>query len=137
MPAKLFKISLLTRIFKGWSGPKSFHGEFIEGSFHAHQVPLPNAKSSSEELAALDAWLASYRPTELFHCGPNGTGEPVASILRIIPQRDDKKLGQRRESYAAYEPLHVPDWLPMGVAKDTQESCMKHVGKLLKVVIKQ
>lgn len=51
---------LILRTPKGWSGPKEIHGEFIEGSFHAHQVPLPKAKTDKEELQALQAWLESY-----------------------------------------------------------------------------
>jgi len=38
---------------KGWGCPKQIHGELIEGSFRAHQVPLPKAKSDPEELKAL------------------------------------------------------------------------------------
>lgn len=36
---------LIMRTPKGWSGPKKVDGEFVEGSFHAHQVPLMAGKS--------------------------------------------------------------------------------------------
>lgn len=50
---------------KGWTGPKVVDGVQIEGTFHAHQVPLhPNAKP--EHLKLLEDWLRSYRPEELF-----------------------------------------------------------------------
>lgn len=52
---------------KGWTGPKIVDGQPNEGTFHAHQVPLSvSAKSPSEHLQQLDAWLRSYRPEELF-----------------------------------------------------------------------
>lgn len=31
-----------------------------------------------------------------------------------MPERDDKKLGQRKESHDAYEALKTPEWMYMG-----------------------
>lgn len=121
---------LILRTPKGWHGPKSIHGEFIEGSFHSHQVPLPSCKTSSEELAALQDWLSSYHPENLFK-----DGIPVEEILSIIPLDSEKKLGQKKESYKAYTPLTVPEWRALCVEKGTEESCMKAVGRLLRNVI--
>jgi xylulose-5-phosphate/fructose-6-phosphate phosphoketolase len=122
---------IILRTPKGLSGPKSVHGEILEGSFRSHQVPLPLAKTSTEELDLLVNWLGSYRPSELF----NGDGTPVDDILKLIPERNDKKLGQRREAYKAYTPLEVPDWRSTAVERGTQESCMKRVGQYLRDVI--
>ncbi|PFH53195.1 hypothetical protein AMATHDRAFT_188435 [Amanita thiersii Skay4041] len=124
---------IILRTPKGLSGPKAIHGQLIEGSFHSHQVPLPRAATSQEELDALQQWLQSYDPKQLFL----EDGSPIKEILDILPQLEEKKLGQRREAYRAYTPLHLPDWLPNGVEKNTQQSCMKVVGKYLKEVIKQ
>ena len=51
---------------KGWTGPKVVDGVPIEGTFHSHQVPLPNAANNPAHLQQLEAWLRSYRPEELF-----------------------------------------------------------------------
>lgn len=52
---------------KGWTGPKIVDGKPVEGTFRAHQVPLPvSASSPPHHLAQLEAWLRSYRPDELF-----------------------------------------------------------------------
>lgn len=123
---------LILRTPKGLSGPKSFHGQLIEGSFHSHQVPLPGAKTSKEELSALQSWLKSYRPEELF----SKDGVPIREVLSIVPEVSEKKLGQKIESYKAYKPLDVPDWKALAVKANSQESCMKVVGKLLKQVVK-
>lgn len=123
---------LILRTPKGWHGPKAFHGELIEGSFHSHQVPLPNCKTSTEELGILQDWLASYRPAELFN-----NGVPVDEILSIIPLEPTKRLGQKKESYDAYSPLDVPDWRTLCVPKGSEESCMKAVGRLLREVVKR
>merc|ERR1712225_101348 len=57
---------LILRTPKGWSGPKKVHGQFVEGSYKSHQVPLPAAKKDEEELKILQNWLESYKPRELF-----------------------------------------------------------------------
>lgn len=124
---------IVLRTPKGLHGPKEMHGEFIEGSFHAHQVPLPSAKTSAEELAALQQWLSSYGPKNLF----DENGVPSTSVLSNVPTVSSKKLGQRVESYAAYSPLITPDWKPLCVERGSQESCMKAVGKFLKQVVKE
>ena len=112
---------------KGWSGPKKVDGQFVEGSFHAHQVPLMRAKSDKDQLADLQKWLLSYVPAKLF----TDTGDAVDSIKNIMPKEPHKKLGQRVETYKHHEPLNVPDWKKFGVVKGTEESCMKATGRLL------
>ncbi len=124
---------LILRTPKGLGGPKLFHGEFVEGSFHAHQVPLPLAKTDASELAELQAWLQSYVPQEIF----TKEGVPNSKILSIIPTSNGKKLGQRKESYDAYQPLMIPDWRDLCVTKGLQVSCMKSVGSYIREVISQ
>jgi xylulose-5-phosphate/fructose-6-phosphate phosphoketolase len=51
---------------KGWTGPKLVDGLPCEGSFRAHQVPLPRVREDPEQRAQLEAWMRSYRPEELF-----------------------------------------------------------------------
>jgi xylulose-5-phosphate/fructose-6-phosphate phosphoketolase len=99
----------------------------VEGSFHAHQVPLTKAKTSKEQLEDLQKWLLSYSPAKLF----TETGEPVDSITSIIPVVEKNRPGQRAESYKSYEPLNVPDWRKFGVEKGGEESCMQTLGKSL------
>jgi xylulose-5-phosphate/fructose-6-phosphate phosphoketolase len=54
---------------KGWTGPKEVDGHPAEGSFRSHQVPLADIARKPEHLAALERWLRSYRPEELFDEG--------------------------------------------------------------------
>jgi xylulose-5-phosphate/fructose-6-phosphate phosphoketolase len=105
-------------------------------------VPLPNAKTDKEELQALQHWLSSYNPHELFHIKSTASnhkedGHPVDDVLSVIPEQQQKKLGQRKEAYAAFEALQVPEWIDMGVKKGSQVSCMKAVGSFLKEIIKE
>ena len=72
---------IILRTPKGWTGPKMLHGLPMEGSFRAHQVPLPDARTDPEELHALAAWMQSYRPQELF----DADGKPLAGVLASVP----------------------------------------------------
>ncbi|KAI0346138.1 D-xylulose 5-phosphate/D-fructose 6-phosphate phosphoketolase [Trametopsis cervina] len=123
---------LILRTPKGWGGPKKLHGEFIEGSFRAHQVPLAEAKTDVEERKILQDWLSSYNPKELL---PGG--KPAQEILSIIPDEKELLLGQKKEAYAGYEPLDVPDWKKLGVKAGDEVSCMKTIGEFLHEVIQQ
>ena len=109
------------------------HGQFVEGSFRAHQVPLAEAKNDAAERKQLQEWLLSYKPRELF----GESGVPNADILSIVPEENVLRLGQKKEAYASYEQLSVPDWMDKAVEQGTQASCMKVVGEFLHDVIKQ
>ncbi|MEV6904912.1 hypothetical protein [Amycolatopsis sp. NPDC051372] len=41
-------------------------GKQVEGTSRAHQVPLAQVREDFEHLSALETWLRSYRPEELF-----------------------------------------------------------------------
>lgn len=124
---------LILRTPKGWSGPKELHGQFIEGSFHSHQVPLPKAKSDKEQLDLLQKWLAGYKPNDLF----TADGDIIDEIKSVIPTSNEKKLGQRIESYNSYVQPKLPAWRTFGVEKGTNESAMKVIGKLINEVFVQ
>ncbi|MEV8607116.1 phosphoketolase family protein [Amycolatopsis sp. NPDC051373] len=57
-------------------------GTPLEGTFHAHQVPLPGAARDPAQLAELDRWLRSYRPEELF----DADGVPAPDLLTVPPE---------------------------------------------------
>lgn len=129
---------IILRTPKGWTGPTELHGEYIEGSFRSHQVPLPECKSDGSQLAFLQSWLASYRPEELFCTAPNKDvldGAPLKDLLDIVPEDRNKRLGMRKEAYAAYKPLKIADWKKFCVSTSSQASCMITIAQLLKQVI--
>jgi xylulose-5-phosphate/fructose-6-phosphate phosphoketolase len=102
------------------------HDKLLEGSFNSHQVPLPNAKTDSDELSALGTWLSSYSPQKVF----TKLGEPISDVLSILPS-EDKKMGQRPETYANYRQLSVPDWRKYGVPKGKDASPLIRAGDFL------
>jgi xylulose-5-phosphate/fructose-6-phosphate phosphoketolase len=60
---------------KGWTGPKEVDGLPMEGTWRAHQVPLTDVATNPEHLRALESWMRSYRPEELFDEAGVLTGE--------------------------------------------------------------
>ncbi len=72
---------IVLRTPKGWTGPKELDGKPVEGTWRAHQVPLPAARTDQAQLVALEAWLRGYRPEELFE----GDGAPRPSVVDWLP----------------------------------------------------
>ena len=66
---------------KGWTGPGNVENVQIEGTEHAHQIPLEHPVDDPVQLAALEAWLRSYKPEELF----DNSGAPLTSTLALCP----------------------------------------------------
>ena len=75
---------IVLRSPKGWTGPKIVDGVRIEGTFHAHQVPLSDPAGRPEHLVQLEQWLRSYRPEELF----DAAGRLRADIAALAPSGD-------------------------------------------------
>lgn len=72
---------IIFRSPKGWTGPKEWNGKPIEGSFRAHQVPIPVDRQHPQDVPALEKWLKSYHPEELF----DESGKLRAEITTVIP----------------------------------------------------
>ena len=72
---------LVLRTPKGWTGPEEVDGLPVEGTWRSHQVPLAATRSDDGHRAALEAWLRSYRPEELF----DADGRPVPDIVGVAP----------------------------------------------------
>ena len=72
---------IVLRTPKGWTGPRVVDGVPVEGTWRSHQVPLASLAERPEHLRALEQWLRSYRPEELF--GPDGA--PRTALLEHVP----------------------------------------------------
>ncbi|MDQ3944037.1 MAG: phosphoketolase family protein, partial [Actinomycetota bacterium] len=79
---------LVLRTPKGWTGPAEVNGLPVEGTWRAHQVPLSDVRDNPLHLAALEEWMRSYRPEELF----DADGRPRPEVLSLSP------MGPRRMS---------------------------------------
>ena len=66
---------------KGWTGPKEYADKKIEGSFRAHQVPIPITRDHPENLDLLEKWLKSYKIDEFF----DSKGKLIKELKALCP----------------------------------------------------
>jgi len=97
---------IVLRTPKGWTGPREIDGVKIEGTFRAHQVPVSEVRTNPSHLAALESWLRSYRPEELF----DEQGKFNARFARLAPT-GDRRMGANPHANGGKLtlPLAVPD----------------------------
>ncbi|MFF8693780.1 phosphoketolase [Streptomyces sp. NPDC015144] len=79
---------IVLRTPKGWTGPAEVDGVPVEGTWRAHQVPLPGVRDNPAHLRQLEEWMRSYRPEELF----DSEGRPRPQVLACVPE-GDARLG--------------------------------------------
>ena len=91
---------------KGWTGPKNVDGKKIEGTFRAHQVPLTDL-TNPKHLRALEEWLRSYRPEELF----DEHGRFVSELAALAPT-GTRRMGAnpRANGGLLLKDLELPDF---------------------------
>ncbi|KAF3940775.1 hypothetical protein ABW19_dt0208363 [Dactylella cylindrospora] len=126
---------LILRTPKGWGGPKMLDDKIIEGSFHSHQVPLPEVKKNEKQLSSLYEWLSSYKITELID---EKEGKPREEVTSIVPAELPRRIGQVPEVYNGHIPLNLPDWRDFAKGKENVEaSGMKTGGEFLAKLIEK
>ncbi|HXD59828.1 MAG TPA: phosphoketolase family protein [Thermoleophilaceae bacterium] len=128
---------IVLRTPKGWTGPKEVDGVPVEGTWRAHQVPLPGVRENPEHLHQLEAWMKSYRPEELF----DSDGAPLAELTDLAPE-GDRRMGANPHANGGLltKPLRLPDFRDYGVevsAPATRFSeATRVLGKWLRDVIR-
>lgn len=128
---------IIFRTPKGWTGPKEWANVPIERSFRAHQVPIPVDSNHMEYAPALEEWLRSYRPEELF----DENGRLLPEIAEIIP-KGDKRMAMNPATNAGkiIKDLRLPDYRDYAVDNSQRGKVlaqdMSVLGQYLKDVIK-
>src|SRR5207249_6286798 len=84
---------IVLRTPKGWTGPKTVDGLPVEGTFRAHQVPIADVRTNPAHLAALEEWLRSYRPEELF----DADGALAGDLAALAP-RGHRRMSDNRHA---------------------------------------
>ena len=98
---------IVLRTPKGWTCPPIVDGQQVEGTFRAHQVPLPNARTDARHRRVLEQWLNSYRPAELF----DDAGRPVPGLLDLVPAGDRRMSANPvANGGTLLRDLRLPDW---------------------------
>lgn len=129
---------IVLRTPKGWTGIKELDGEPVEGSYRAHQVPAKDPRKKKEHLKAVEEWLRSYRPDELF----DRDGRPAADIIATCPT-GTKRLGMNPHASGGEirRELDRPEWqkfaIAVGERGSERTSDAKECGKYLAEVIRR
>ncbi|MGI8708805.1 MAG: phosphoketolase family protein [Actinomycetota bacterium] len=128
---------ILLRTPKGWTGPKTVDGKPVEGTHRSHQVPLANLAENPEHLRALEDWMRSYRPDELF----DEEGRLV-NELRALSPRGERRMSANPVSNGGLvlRDLLLPDFRDYAVKVDTpgtaSSEATRVLGELLRDVLK-
>ena len=98
---------IIFRTPKGWTGPKVWAHEKIEGTFRAHQVPIPVDANHLEHIDQLENWLRYYHPEELFD--DNGH---LKEDIRAVAPTGNKRMGASDIANGGINPkgLKLPNW---------------------------
>ena len=107
---------------KGWTGPSIVNGKQIEGTFRAHQIPLVVDEEHKKNLYALERWLKSYHPEELF----DKNGRLIKEIRNILPT-GNKRMGMNPHANGGIllEDLRTPDFKKYAVSVPYPGSVLK------------
>jgi xylulose-5-phosphate/fructose-6-phosphate phosphoketolase len=103
---------IVLRTPKGWTGPQAVDGKPTEDHWRSHQVPLSDVASRPEQLEALERWLLSYRPDELF----DADGRLIPALRRLAP-RGARRMGANPHANggALLRDLRMPDFRDFAV----------------------
>lgn len=122
---------------KGWTGPKEFDRKKIEGTFRAHQVPIPIDRDNIETLNLLEAWLKSYHPEELF----DESGK-LRSDLKSLALVGNRRMGANPNANGGLllKDLRLPDFRNYAVTVNAPGTVIKQdmmeLGKYVRDVFK-
>jgi len=98
---------IILRTPKGWTGPKEVGGHKVEGSWRAHQVPVPEVQTNPDHARIVEQWMRSYKPEELFD--ENGIPRPE---LKEIAPRNGLRMSANPHANGGRlrQPLAMPDF---------------------------
>lgn len=122
---------------KGWTGPKEFDRKKIEGTFRAHQVPIPIDRDNIETLNLLEVWLKSYHPEELF----DESGK-LRSDLKSLAPVGNRRMGANPNANGGLllKDLRLPDFRNYAVTVNAPGTVIKQdmmeLGKYVRDVFK-
>jgi xylulose-5-phosphate/fructose-6-phosphate phosphoketolase len=103
---------VILRTPKGWTAPRKVDGQYLEGFWRAHQIPLPDVHSNPAHLQLLEKWLRSYEPEKLF----DRAGRLIPE-LRALPPEGTRRMSANPVANGGLlrKPLDMPDFRTLGV----------------------
>jgi xylulose-5-phosphate/fructose-6-phosphate phosphoketolase len=119
---------IVLRTPKGWTGPKELDGVPVEGTWRAHQVPIADPRTNPAHLDALESWMRSYRPDELF----DETGALRAELAALAP-RGERRMGANPHANGGVllRALELPDFRDYAVEVPVPATQMSEATRVL------
>jgi xylulose-5-phosphate/fructose-6-phosphate phosphoketolase len=128
---------IVLRTPKGWTGPAEVDGVPVEGTYRSHQVPLAGLAERPDHLRALEDWMRSYRPDDLF----DEKGAPFPEVVATAP-RGDRRMSASPHANGGLllRPLTLPDFRAHAVAVaepgGTRAEATRVLGRFLRDVVR-
>ena len=123
---------------KGWTGPEKVDGKKVEGTFRSHQVPIAAVREDEKHLRALEKWMKSYQPEELF----DDKGQLKPELAALAP-KGNKRMGANPHTNGGkvLKELNIPDFRNYAVqvpepGKVVAEAT-REFGKMLRDIFKE
>ncbi len=123
---------------KGWTGPVEVDGLKTEGSWRAHQVPIPEAVANPAHRAQLESWMKRYMPEDLF----DGDGALRPELAALAPQ-GNRRMGANPHANGGLllRDLDLPDFRDYAVAVPSPgcvtAEATRVMGQLLRDVVRR
>lgn len=98
---------IVLRSPKGWTGPRTVDGRYLEGYWRSHQVPIPDVAANPDKLKILEDWMKSYTPDKYF----GADGKLIPELKALAPE-GNKRLSAAPVANGGLikKPLHLKDF---------------------------
>ncbi|MBI1424218.1 MAG: phosphoketolase [Gammaproteobacteria bacterium] len=129
---------IILRTPKGWTCPKEIDGVKLEGTWRAHQVPFAELASKPQHLQALENWMRSYQPEQLFD--DNGSLKP--ELAALAPQ-GERRMGSNPHANGGglLHDLKLPDYrdfaVPVAHPGEVMGEATRRLGEYLREVMQR
>jgi xylulose-5-phosphate/fructose-6-phosphate phosphoketolase len=129
---------IVLRTPKGWTGLKELDGHKVEGSWRSHQVPMSDVRDNPAHMKALEDWMRSYKPDELFDA--NGTLVPE---LQALSPKGHRRMGANPHANGGIlrKELNFPDFRDYAVKVDVRGGTLhentKPLGEFLRDIMRR
>ena len=94
---------IVLRTPKGWTCPPEIDGLKLENYWRAHQVPFAELAAKPGHIRALENWMKSYRPEQLF----DDDGSLRAELAALSPQ-GERRMGANPHANGSPPPHGAP-----------------------------